>query len=152
MKIKITDTKLTVGEETEFLEDVKIEIKGGRQMSELKEFTAEQMRGCPPFELGEDRREEFLGVDVDGDILIADPWGCVLSERTLFCNPIDRMNAIAKHLFELMPNMNVIILNHNGIAWIHENFGTSYHENTKLGVNPFIHTDRTEITREELGL
>jgi len=56
------------------------------------------------------------------------------------------MNSIAKHLFELMP-IKKITKEWNGIVAYDYNFN-----DIQISINPFLHTNKTEITREELGL
>lgn len=133
-------------------------------MSDLKEFTAEEMKGCPPFTsdykwgnvkflYATSGMNFYLIEDEDGSYNYGD------SANPFMCNPEDRMRAICKHLFELMPEAKRIFVGHTGCAFVSaEVTHTSDGEirrlliNQKLSVNPFLHTDRTEITREELGL
>ena len=115
-------------------------------MSELKTFTAEQMRGCPPIELD------------NGDFLYSDGvkiWTLNDDEERLWCrfiecNPIDRMEAIAKHLFELMPEMNEIYISIKELPIIREGDSAITSSMIELSINPFIGTELTEITREEV--
>ena len=110
--------------------------------NELREFTAEEMRGCPSFVVKDGHRfvmtnDDFcFSIDRDG----------TFSERTLKCNPMDRMEAICKHLFELMPSSNWIGQYRDATNWITNGY------DIELSINPFLHTDITEITREDLGL
>jgi len=118
-------------------------------MSKLVEFTALEMKGCPSFvvkngDLGLILME-FIGVETEGHIVGYEnddylEWGKVK------CDPIDRMNSIAKHLFELMP-IKKITKEWNGVVAYDYNFN-----DIQISINPFLHTGKTEITREELGL
>ena len=112
-------------------------------MSELKEFTAAEMRNCPDF-------GEFNKV-VGGHILMNTEAFGVVPIKVIKCNPIHRMNAIAKHLFELMPYKDVIEI-WNEEVYIYCSDLYSDDDSVRLSINPFLHTDRTEITREELVL
>jgi len=129
-------------------------------MSELKEFTAAEMRGCPPFEVKIETYRDWF-VKSNGESITwycgeryypymdkGDGFGALIS---IECNPIDRMNAIAKHLFELMPYKDVIEI-WNEEVYIYCSDLYSDDDSVRLSINPFLHTDRTEITREELVL
>ena len=77
-------------------------------MSELKEFTAEEMRGCPKFDINEDRNFEYVDF-YSGELKIKHiDLGMTRITNRMKCNPIDRMNAICKGLFDLMPHVDAI--------------------------------------------
>jgi len=129
--------------------------KQGEEMNELKEFTAAEMRGCPPFEVKIETYRDWF-VKSNGESITwycgeryypymdkGDGFGALIS---IECNPIDRMNAIAKHLFELMPIKRIEQVCDGVIVEDYNDFSI------QISINPFLHTDRTEITREELGL
>lgn len=110
--------------------------------NELIEFTAEEMRGCPPF--GEVVNYFFEYQDSCG--VLCGFYNEPRSESHYKCNPIDRCHAICKHLFELMPNaQKILIAGVEVLVMFEESFD-------ELSINPFLHCDITEITREELGL
>ena len=150
-------------------------------MSELKEFTSEQMKGVPSFEL---KNMEFVRSD-GKTIYLYRPelkgYDKAVSDElsVLECNPIDRMNACCKGLFELMPDLvriELVVPTEKSIAyWEELGVECNHHESTaytiqnptlslgckydeqfdicnKISINPFLHTERTSITREELGL
>lgn len=103
-------------------------------MSELKEFSASEIPEwvCDSlFELDQISPREYRREGESKSV-----------------NPIDRMNAICKHLFELMPKSKSISQYFDQPAFLKFDDLSE----TKLSINPFLHTDRTEITREELGL
>jgi len=127
-------------------------------MSKLVEFTAEEMKGCPSFvvkngDLGLILME-FIGVETEGHI-VGYENDEYLEWDKVKCDPIDRMNSIAKHLFELMPDMTEIHYDSNQSITKATN-GLPYHNDFQrfcyISINPFLHTNKTEITREELGL
>jgi len=111
--------------------------------------TPEEMKGCPSFvvkngDLGLILME-FIGVETEGHI-VGYENDEYLEWDKVKCDPIDRMNSIAKHLFELMP-IKKITKEWNGIVAYDYNFN-----DIQISINPFLHTNKTEITREELGL
>ena len=116
--------------------------------NELKEFTSQDMRGCPPFGFCstiENRLVAFVLVNRDSKIVV-DTYKGHEFLSTIKCNPIDRCHAIARHLFELMPNaQKILIAGVEVLVMFEESFD-------ELSINPFLHCDITEITREELGL
>ena len=119
-------------------------------MNELKEFTAEEMKGVPPFELGEDRH--FIssdGKDIHWEYCSTHGTLHPKYKSFLMCNPLDRMKAICKHLFELMPYKDVIEI-WNGKVYISCSDSYSDDDSVRLSINPFLHTGVTQITREEI--
>jgi hypothetical protein len=116
--------------------------------NELKEFTAEEMRGCPSFVISKPFQDhhEFIGLELGRYIVEYFNGDYRDTELTIKCNPIDRCHAICKHLFELMPNaQKILIAGVEVLVMFEESFD-------ELSINPFLHCDITEITREELGL
>ena len=110
-------------------------------MSELVEFTAEEMKGVPRF------RVEYGSFFNQSDGVIISASNYVAP--SFKCNPMDRCKAICKHLFELMPQMNYITSR--------TTYSTAFiTESDKLGlmvelsISPFLHCNITEITREQV--
>ncbi len=125
--------------------------------NELREFTAEEMRGCPPFkseckedfwyntifEWSDGEAMAYKQVDDSGNYT---SMGCHPMLNPFKCNPIDRCHAIARHLFELMPIIKISKFLNGYVVVDYCGY------DMQLSINPFLHTDITEITREELGL
>lgn len=139
-------------------------------MSELKEFTASEMKGCPELwgytrnmsnqsnthincSFVESREHPLEGTGILRiEVQYQNQFGQTCRDfcATVFVNPIDRMNSICKHLFELMPEANRITQTWNG-----DMLCTDLGDMSSfmiLSIDVFLHTGRTEITREELGL
>lgn len=117
-------------------------------MSELYEFSAEEMKGCPSFEYSPHIvfRRVVKGRVETTNTLINKSY----SWSKIQCNPHDRMRAIAKHLFELMPEMNEIYISIKELPIIREGDSAITSSMIELSINPFIGLERTEITREEV--
>ena len=110
----------------------------------MKRFLSTDMIGCPPFYFEDG---QFMHVDMAKQIVYWDrDLNRFLTSPSIKVDPEKRMRVICKHLFELMPYSYKILLD-NGDPLIQ--LEIVYEE---LSINPFLHTDRTEITREELGL
>ena len=120
-------------------------------MSELKEFTAEDMRGCPrlPFVSDIDNRLASFE-NSNGRYIQITFMRESYSIAKIMCKPLDRCHAICKHLFDVMPSADTIQINPKYKRIEIVDLGC--HKWLKLSINPFLHTDLTSITREELGL
>jgi len=130
-------------------------------MSKLVKFTVEEMKGVPPFQTRIETDYDWF-VRSNGDNIewyYGGSYYPYMAEDeegldSIKCNPIDRMNALCKHLFELMPYLTHIELNHKSEEF--PAFGVNYANEEwseiDLSINPFLHTGKDSITREELGL
>jgi len=126
-------------------------------MSDLVGFTVEEMKGVPSFDINDGVK--FIGVtDSFSETMTFYVYGDDNEEafywngtKNLACNPIDRMNALCKHLFELMYHKDTIELIGDSIV-ILDSGSWEDAESTYLSINPFLHTGKDSITREELGL
>ena len=118
-------------------------------MSELKEFTAEEMKGVPSFKIMPKLR--FDRATSDGLFVskILEGLTIVISVDTIKCNPIDRMNALARGIFEQFEEFGRIDSIGN-LSYIP--FQLHCGDSIDLETDVFLHTERTSITREELGL
>lgn len=122
-------------------------------MSELYEFTAEEMKGCPPMGFCstlDNRLASFVLVNVQGKIVVDTFQNGHEFLESIKCKPHDRMMAICKHLFELMPEMNEIYISIKELPIIREGDSAITSSMIELSINPFIGTELTEITREEV--
>lgn len=109
-------------------------------MSELKEFTAEEFPEWILHYLSEEDAFAWFGAHK--------------------ADPELRMKAICKHLFELMPQMDEIAKpkEANKTCFMFGFIDKSEIHNeirncdygVELSINPFLHTDITQITREEV--
>lgn len=126
-------------------------------MSELYEFSAEEMKGCPPFYIaGGNFFISCYGDQIEVQIPCSGNSGFEPRFVThVKCNPHDRMMAICKHLFELMPKATIIkrfkdIQNNQYYIQVIDMNGGKGGQWFRSDLNPFIGTERTEVTREEV--
>ena len=119
----------------------------------MKRFLSTDMIGCPPFYFEDG---QFMHVDMAKQIVYWDrDLNRFLTSPSIKVDPEKRMRVICKYLFELMPDM--VEIHYDDYSSITKaTNGLPYYNDFKrfcyININPFLHTDRTEITREELGL
>ena len=123
-----------------------------------KRFLSTDMINCPPFTSDYKwGKVKFLyatsGINV---YMIEDEDGSYIYgdlENPFMCKPEDRMRAICKNLFELMPDMTEIHYDSSQSITKATN-GLPYYNDFKrfcyISINPFLHTGITEITREQI--
>lgn len=129
-------------------------------MIEIYEFTAEEMLGCPPFYIA--GGNFFISCYVDQiEVQIPCSGNSGFEPRFVThvkCNPNDRMMAICKHFFQLMPNADKIFVKGGSVS-IHFEVKKPIDIGSNseivawwepLSINPFIGTERTQILREEV--
>ena len=123
-------------------------------MSELKEFTALEMQWCPIFEYELDNKFLYVAFDTHGAYIKSEYKDKIFTSVSLRCRPLDRCHAICRQLFDLMPQVTTIRLHFGDpkspkllyeiktipVQWI----------DLSISINPFLHTDLTSITREQV--
>lgn len=111
-------------------------------MSDLKRFLSTDMIGVPPFYFEDG---QFMHVDLAKQIVYWDrDLNRFLTTPSIKCNPDKRMKAICKMLFELMPIVKISKELNGILAYFYTGI------EIQLSINPFLHTDKTEITRKEI--
>tara|TARA_R110002020_G_scaffold420844_1_gene629976 strand:- start:460 stop:834 length:375 start_codon:yes stop_codon:yes gene_type:complete len=124
-------------------------------MSDLKSFLSTDMEGCPPFYFESGR---FMQVDLAKQIVYWDrSLNKFLTTPRIKVEPSRRMKAICGTLFKLintdMGSLRRITISESGVIEGYvAHWGADWETAIPLSINPFLHTDITEITREELGL
>ena len=117
----------------------------------MKGFTAEEMKWCPPMFNGQGAM--FLRSEIDGQVLLTIGRQAPRPQDSFKCDPEARMRAICKMLFDLHTDSSEIVMDdRNKFHVVTPDNGYAQTGFSEISINPFLHTDRTEITREELGL
>ena len=108
----------------------------------MRRFLSTDMIGCPPFYF---EGGQFMHVDLAKQIVYWDrDLNRFLTTPNIKADPNKRMMAIARNLFDLMPISRIERVLNGVVAYDYNEFSI------QLSINPFIGTERTEITREEV--
>ena len=119
-----------------------------------KRFLSTDMIGCPPmyYDGG-----QFMHIDIAKQIVYWDrDLNKFLTKPSIKLDPMKRCHAIARHLFDLLDGNMAKVLRitiTNGVVEMECGFwGSDKNIFLPISINPFLHTDISCITREELGL
>lgn len=120
-------------------------------MDEIREFSYSDMEFCPDFTSNYTWEEvRYIGQGKDTLIYCIrgddGSWCYGDSSNPFKCDPKDRMNAMCKRVFDMIPNCERIFLS-GDVTFMDLDF-----QFVELAFNPFLYTNRTQVLREELDV
>ena len=125
----------------------------------LIQFSPKEMKSCPPFTsdykwgkvkflYATSGMNVYMIEDEDGSYRYGD------LENPFICKPEDRMRAICKNLFELMPDMTEIHYDSSQSITKATN-GLPYHNDFQrfcyISINPFLHCEVDKIEKDKIS-